>query len=123
MVLALIGDARLQLKELYSSDKPLEQMLAEKQQIFAQLVERYEQTIATWTDGQEFQGWMSGPLNNAKLETVADYNEWVPGLSALLTEHGFAQFKLALKRLGALSLEDRETALGDLLTRNSLSGL
>lgn len=95
-------------------------MLTEKQQIFAQLVERYEQAIATWTDGQEFRGWMSGPLNNAKVETVADYNEWVPGLSQLLTEHGFAQFKLALERLAALSLEDRETALGSLLTGSSL---
>lgn len=114
MVLVLINNTRLQLKELYSSDKPRDQMLTEKQQIFAQLVERYEQTIATWTDGQEFQGWMSGPLNNAKLETVADYNQWVPGLSQLLKGHGFVEFKLALKRLGALSLEDRETALGNL---------
>jgi predicted aminopeptidase len=54
---------------------------------------------------------MQGPMSNAKLETVADYNEWVPQLTAKLDKLGYEQFKRELSRLASLSQLERDAEL------------
>jgi len=51
-------------------------------------------------------------MSNAKLETVADYNEWVPPLTAMLDKLGYEQFKLELLRLASMSQAARDAELG-----------
>jgi len=65
----------------------------------------------SWAGGEEFYLWMQEPMSNAKLETVADYNELVPQLTVKLEKLGLAKFKSELSRLARLSQLERDAEL------------
>ena len=104
--------ARGKLAVLYESDTPESEMDVVKQSVFRGLRSAYAQLREGWFEGEEFYHWMQEPLTNAKLETVADYNEWVPVLTNRLARMGFEQFKNELSRLAGLPREEREADLG-----------
>lgn len=110
-VIGLIGITRQQLAELYGSGIPEEEMESVKQRALADLVTAYESLAKTWDDGDEYAAWMRSPINNAKLETVADYHGWVPVLLPRLEAVGLAVFAQEMKQLGELSQTEREQAL------------
>ena len=110
-VIELIMMARNRLEVLYDSGLPVAEMEVKKQSIFQGMRDAYFRLRETWTGGEEFYRWMQGPMSNAKLETVADYNEWVPLLTAKLDRLGFEQFKSELSRLASLSHSEREAEL------------
>jgi predicted aminopeptidase len=110
-VIELIRQARGSLAVLYDSGLPVADMEAKKQSIFQGMRDAYSHLRETWTGGEEFYRWMQGPMSNAKLETVADYNEWVPLLTDKLDKLGFDQFKNELSRLASLSQPEREAEL------------
>ena len=87
------------------------EMKVQKQSIFQEMRDAYSLLRKTWAVGKEFYDWMQGPMSNAKLETVADYNEWVPLLTARLDKLGFEQFKRELARLASLSQPERDAEL------------
>lgn len=111
-VLQLIEKARASLKVLYASDISRETMAREKQAVYERLRADYATLSASWTTGSEFRSWMDGDMNNAKLETVADYNQWVPSLTVLLNELGIDGFRQRANELAGLARADRERVLG-----------
>jgi predicted aminopeptidase len=111
-VIELIMLARNRLKVLYDAGIPVAEMEQKKQSVFREMREAYSLLRETWADGDEFYRWMQGPMSNAKLETVADYNEWVPPLTAKLDKLGYEQFKLELSRLASMSQTERDAELG-----------
>ena len=54
---------------------------------------------------------MASEINNPKLETVTDYNEWVPVLGDYLDRVGLAAFNAEMKRLATLDTDERLTWL------------
>jgi predicted aminopeptidase len=111
-VIELIMLARNRLEVLYDSGIPAAEMEVKKQSIFRGMRDAYSLLRGSWTGGDEFYRWMQGPMSNAKLETVADYNEWVPPLTAKLDKLGYEQFKRELSRLASLSQPARDAELG-----------
>ncbi|MBT4161333.1 MAG: aminopeptidase [Gammaproteobacteria bacterium] len=110
-VLDIIGATRERLRSLYQTNIPVEEMRIEKSAILAQLVETYGGMSAGWSEGAEFGRWMSSPINNAKLETVADYNDWVPPMTQLLESKGLGEFVKEMERLADLSEQERTREL------------
>lgn len=111
-VLHLIESTRVELHKLYGSGLPPAEINARKKRILQDLVSAYRELSSSWPEGREYGAWMSSPINNAKLETVADYNSWVPVMLRYLEMNGLAAFTLEMKRLASLKSSEREAALG-----------
>lgn len=107
-VIALIMQARNRLGQLYDSGISVSEMKLNKQAIFQEMRDAYSLLFESWAGGEEFYRWMQEPMSNAKLETVADYNELVPLLTVKLEKLGFEQFKRELSRLARLSQSERD---------------
>lgn len=97
-VLDIIRESREALSNLYLTDlSPLEKR-KEKQIVIDELLARYQTLHASWNGADDFQYWMfsntSSPgipfseINNAKLGTIAEYNDWVPAFQTILLEQG-----------------------------------
>ncbi|MFT7304963.1 MAG: putative aminopeptidase [Candidatus Azotimanducaceae bacterium] len=114
-VLALIESARRSLEVIYEAEITVDAMDVEKSRVIEDLRLRYESLASRWKEQGvlklPFQRWMEADINNAKLETVADYNGWVPGLNLLADESGFEQFVLRLKTLAEMDEAERRRAL------------
>lgn len=110
-VIKLIDETREKLRVVYASQLPDHQRLAQKTRLINELKNRYDSLAASWSTGEEFRFWMAGPINNAKLETIADYNAWVPVLSARLDEIGFGPFLAELPAYADLAPGVREELL------------
>ena len=110
-VIKLINETRRQLKEIYTSAELDSRKLVIKSELIEQLVENYRVLAEQWTDGVGFSYWMDGEINNAKLETVADYNSWVPVMNTYLITHGMESFVLEMIRLASLQESERHAIL------------
>ena len=111
-VLHLIESTRVELRKLYGSGLPPAEINARKKRILQDLLSAYRELSSSWPEGREYGAWMSSPINNAKLETVADYNSWVPVMLRYLEMNGLAAFTVEMKRLASLKSSEREAALG-----------
>jgi predicted aminopeptidase len=60
-----------------------------------------------------YDGWVNGPINNAKLNTIAAYFDLEPGFQAVLRaqDGDIEKFYDAVSRLAKLPLEERHAAL------------
>ena len=114
-VLELIGTTREQLSVLYQSGVSKQKMEQRKRTIIARMVEDYSTLQATWPIGAEFHDWMNSEINNAKLETVADYNQWVPVFAAILKGGGLVRFKQEVKTFASMSSAERGARLENIL--------
>ena len=110
-VVELIDGVRERLRAVYAADLSIDEMTTQKAELLAQMQSDYASLSASWDEPRPFAGWMKGPINNARLETVADYHQWVAGMSRYLQTHGFERFKTELKRLEQLDSEARLNVL------------
>ena len=85
---ALVSAARQQLAVLYGRDLPVPAMAARKAAIQQQLRDQFAQQRDQVAGLAAYQGFFAGPLNNAQLNGVSDYNGWVPAFAALLLQCG-----------------------------------
>jgi predicted aminopeptidase len=78
-----------------------------------------------WGGYAGYDRWFDGGVNNAKLASVATYEELVPAFRALLAqEHGdLPRFYAAAKALGKLDKPDRDAALERLDARRGVAQL
>ena len=102
------------LKSVYESEKDDTTKLELKTLLISQLVEDYKEHVRQWTEGNEFSYWMRGEINNAKLETIADYNQWVPAMQTFLRSRGLKKFSLEMMRLAGLPFSDRQVILASM---------
>jgi predicted aminopeptidase len=110
----LVMATRQRLEQLYASDLPA----AEKRTLKQAEIERLRADYRTLRDTQwkgyaGYDGWMTTPINNAKLLPFGLYHRWIPAFSALFAQQrgGWPAFYAAARRLADLSAADREAAL------------
>lgn len=111
--LAIIEDTRQALGDLYASGEPTPSMAADKAQIQQQARERFEREQASLPALAGYQGFFDGPLNNAQLNGVSDYNGYVPAFARLLDQcqRDWGCFWQQVDNLAALTDQQRKQAL------------
>jgi predicted aminopeptidase len=94
-------------------------MRLRKKQIQLATRERYYEALESQPALQPWQGFFEGSLNNAQLNTVADYNQWVPAFTSLIDQCDaqWPCFWKAVERLAELDSEARKAALAALQER------
>ncbi|WP_084303593.1 aminopeptidase [Phytopseudomonas flavescens] len=101
----LVLASRARLETLYASDLDAEAMRAGKQAEFDRLRDEYRQLRATqWKGIGYYDGWINGPLNNAKLLPFGLYDRWVAAFDSLFREArgDWPTFYRRVAELGAL---------------------
>lgn len=85
----LITKYRHKLKLMYKMDIPISEKERLKDQIFKQLNTEYLSLKKKWKDFSGYDPWFKNDLNNAKMITVAAYNDLVPVFqNILMSENG-----------------------------------
>jgi predicted aminopeptidase len=80
LFVGLIQETVNKLREVYASDRNVDQKRKTKTKLMDQLRWQYQQAVAQRKISERYQNWFAYPLNNAKLSTVVNYHQWVPGL-------------------------------------------
>jgi predicted aminopeptidase len=83
----LFASSRAQLKQLYASGLPQQEMRQKKAEVFAALTEEVR-ALQRQQDDHYYDSWLKEGLNNAQLASVATYYQCVPGFERLLAEQG-----------------------------------
>ena len=112
--IALLLASRERLVTLYASGLPVTALRAGKQAEFARLRAAYRQLRAEQWGGQgRYDGWMSAPLNNARLLPFGLYEQWVPAFAGLFKRSGgdWARFYERVEQLAELPPLERTAAL------------
>jgi predicted aminopeptidase len=110
----LVLASRERLRALYASELPAAAMRAAKQAEFERLRGEYRALRdRQWGGVGRYDGWIEGPLNNAKLLPFGLYDRWVPAFARLFGEVGgdWPAFYRRVEQLGQLSPEQRSKAL------------
>jgi len=110
----LLLATRQRLQLLYRLPLGESIMAARKAGEFTRLRREYEALKRSWGGNSDFDRWFQrGPVNNARLASVATYRELLPGFLALLEEQGgdLTAFYAACRSLGASSPEQRRQRL------------
>ncbi|WP_178119041.1 aminopeptidase [Pseudomonas akapageensis] len=110
----LVLDTRSRLKTLYARPLAAEAMRAAKRAEFERLRRDYRALRDNqWGGVGRFDGWIKGPMNNAKLLPFGLYDQWVPAFETIFKETGgdWVAFYQAVERLGELPQPERKQAL------------
>jgi len=134
----LIMSTREQLEKVYGDtlDKdgkvkaakipplPPAQLQEQKQRVFANLRSHYEQLKASWGGYKGYDDWFSRELNNAQLNTIANYYDFLPAFQRLLDLNGgnMEKFYSAVERLSKMDKDQRHQALRNLAKGTAAQG-
>ena len=104
------------LETLYESSKTLAQKRQDKAQLIEKLGDNYQILKQQWQGYAAYDGWFSGEINNAKINTVATYFNQVPAFEVLLAETNYQlpDFYQQANALADLPMEERQAALAGL---------
>jgi len=127
----LVATARKRLQELYGDEVtpqgrikasakpplPVTRMREEKLKIFTQMRQDYARLKVEWGGNPDYDAWFARRLNNAQLNSVAAYYDYVPGFARLLEQsHGqlpeFYHAAARLARMPKAARHERLSALG-----------
>jgi predicted aminopeptidase len=114
----LISATRERLARIYGDTQPSSartpELRREKQQVYDDLRRQYAEMKSRWGGYSGYDDWFAHDLNNAKLNTVANYFDYVPGFQRLLKENGgdLEKFYAAVERLAKEPKEQRHRKLG-----------
>ena len=126
----LIMSTREQLEKVYGDtlDKdgkvkaaktpplPPEQLREAKQRVFAELRSNYEKLKATWGGYKGYDEWFARELNNAQLNTIANYYDFLPAFQRLLemNDNNMEKFYVEVERLSKMDKDQRHQWLRNL---------
>ena len=114
--LRLTTATREQLVAVYASTQSEAGKRIGKQDILAELRDRYQTLKREWGGYAGYDRWFDQDLNNAKLAGVSTYHRLVPAFEVLYEREGrdFAAFYRAAAVIGRLSPAEREARLREL---------
>lgn len=107
----LINAQRERLRAIYAGPEPPADKRRAKEAAFETLRTEYAALRQSWNGGDYYGAWISGPLNNAHVASVATYRYWVPGLLRLLEANGLDAFYDEVEALGGLDADERRLRL------------
>ncbi|MGB2248721.1 MAG: aminopeptidase [Alcanivorax sediminis] len=113
--MAIVEDTREALSRLYESSEDPQLLAAEKARIQQQARERFRQEQTDNPALAGYRGFFDGPLNNAQLNGVSDYNGYVSAFARLLTQcqRDWDCFWQQVDNLADLTDAQRKQALQD----------
>ncbi|HWD92330.1 MAG TPA: aminopeptidase [Verrucomicrobiae bacterium] len=130
----LIMSTREQLEKVYGDtlDKdgkvkaakipplPPAQLKEQKQRVFAELRAKYEQLKTGWGGYRGYDEWFARELNNAQLNTIANYYDFLPAFKRLLdlNDGNMEKFYQAVERLSKMDKDQRHQSLRNLAKGN-----
>lgn len=117
--ISLLSEAREDLDGIYKSDIDKTVMRQQKAERFEQLRADYETLKQSWDGYSGYDAWFARDLNNARLVSVATYNDYVPAFRALFeqSDKNFPTFYAAAKALAELPAEERTRRMRALLEK------
>jgi predicted aminopeptidase len=85
----------------------------EKERILLDMERQFSELKATWTGMSAYDEWFSQPVNNAQLNSVANYYSLVPGFERLFAREGgdWSKFYREAEELSRLPKKDRHAHL------------
>jgi len=103
-VVALIGQTREKLSQLYVTEADDATKREKKQAIFATSREAYSVIAENLGYKDGFKNWFAGELNNAKIGSVSAYNTHAPAFLAMIEalEYDFSAFFDMAQEIGAM---------------------
>jgi predicted aminopeptidase len=114
-VALMILGVRQRLEALYAgaSGMGLGAIRREKAAVIERLRQDYAARKLDWPGYDGYDGWMSGPINNAQLNSVEAYMRWVPVMESLLAGAGgqLGEFYRMMERLRGRSQSERRETL------------
>jgi predicted aminopeptidase len=116
--IALVADCRRQLQAVYDSGVALPAMRLQKAEVFENFYDDYEKLKDSWDGYTGYDAWLrQTPLNNAKLVSVAVYQDYVPAFFKLLrgVDNDLPQFYAQCRDLAAMPKEMRDQRMLALL--------
>ncbi|MFJ4260632.1 aminopeptidase [Pseudomonas monteilii] len=114
----LVLACRERLQAIYAGPLDDAHKRQAKQVEFERLRREYRQVRdGQWGGDKRYDGWVYGPLNNAKLLPFGLYDQWVPAFAALFREVGgdWGRFYERVEQLGRLPIAERKVALQGLM--------
>jgi predicted aminopeptidase len=88
----LYGDQRTEDGRVKASAKKnaasRDELRNRKKQILQEMQAEYARLKATWGGDMEYDGWFAHPINNAQLNSVAAYYDFVPAFEQMLAANG-----------------------------------
>lgn len=111
--IALVLGTRNDLIQIYEQSLPKNEKLAAKKAAFEELRRQYLQLKQSWGGYAGYDAWFAKDLNNAKLLSVATYQDYVPAFRALLREldNDLPAFYKKVAELGKLPIQERHAEL------------
>jgi len=119
---ALLRTTREDLEELYGSSISEDEMRVSKQQRFQQMRSEYQELKQSWNNYEGYDHWFSQDLNNARLVSVATYNDYIPAFKEMFDQSGgsLAEFYEAAEKVAELPAEERTSVMENLLSQSSV---
>jgi predicted aminopeptidase len=113
----LYGDERTEDGKVKASGKrdaaSCDELRKRKEQILHEMQAEYARLKANWGGGTEYDGWFAHPINNAQLNSVAAYYDFVPAFEQILAANGgdMDKFYKAAERLSKKPKSERHEQL------------
>lgn len=106
---AMLGKCHRRLASLYERPLSADEMRAAKLEIIAAAGRDYDELKSAWGGYAGYDAWMGRGLNNARLASLATYQELVPAFRGVLTSLGgdLPAFYARVRELGALAPAER----------------
>ena len=102
-----------------------EELREQKQKILGQLQQEYAQLKVTqWGGDTAYDNWFAHGVNNAKLNSVAQYYDWLPAFRRLLDQNGhdLEKFYTAVEALAKEPKKTRDEKLNSLAEAGAVEG-
>jgi predicted aminopeptidase len=112
-VIELLGATRDQLRVIYASGEPVDDMRNDKRQAFADLRSKFAVLREGWGGHAPYEWWFEHDINNAHLATVATYFVCVPGFERELRAVGgdLPAFYRRVRQLAKMPQKARDTLI------------
>jgi predicted aminopeptidase len=116
---AIYGDTLDEQGKVKAAKKPPaapERLRTEKERVFGDLRRDYAELKSQWGGGSAYDDWFTHELNNARLNTIANYYDEMPGFEQLLRLNGgdLEKFYQTVERLSKMKQAKRHQWLRDL---------
>lgn len=116
--LQLLAATRAELAAVYTKlPSSVEGLRQHKAKVFTELRQNYEALKRQWGGCDDFDGWLRGPLNNARLNTVETYYRLVPAFEKLLANvgHDLPRFYAEARQLAKLPKAQRAQRMDEFM--------